>query len=300
MGTWKALCSKCLLFSEIKLKLLFKWQKEERQSDLAYNMSTVGVHCSVQISSLSFCCSRGKGMSSSRSALFSTVVRRLMRPSTSSSCDTVYRFLSFNRSPSVTVRRRICWSESAHWWLLCARISWKSHRLPGDLLLREMPSWFVYSRFEVCCVLSSAVSAPSFVCGRKCGSVSPLQKSCQDRWEVGRRLQCTLSVDFMEQILLEPFYGFIRMRDPRLKITNSSCKLLHTSAANNLWSLLWNKLKGTVSPDEISPEVICMKRPWLLDEIGWQQVSACCHVNTARFLLQYYHWNAELTDAFAY
>ncbi len=176
MGTWKALCSKCLLFSEIKLKLLFKWQKEERQSDLDYNMSTVGVHCSVQISSLSFCCSRGKGMNSSRSALFSPVVRRLMRPSTSSSCDTVYRFLFFNRSPSVTVRRRICWSESAHWWLLCARIPWKSHRLPGDLSLREMPILLVCSRIEICRLLSSAVSAPSFVCGRKCGSSEVLSR----------------------------------------------------------------------------------------------------------------------------
>jgi hypothetical protein len=68
------------------------WKREDSHSGLAQKLPQHGM------SSQNLCCSRGKGVSFSRSALFSHVVKRLVISLTSSYCETVCKVRSLSSS----------------------------------------------------------------------------------------------------------------------------------------------------------------------------------------------------------
>ncbi len=158
----------------------------EKGLDLAYQF----VYCrsasqqADQYPELTVYCSRGKDMSSSRSALFSIEVRQPVRSSTSGSCNTVWRFISFNMSPFVHLRERLtevlvtidgCSVPGVPKSLIgCQEICYCVKTSPVSLF----HSWS-------CCLLSSTVLVPFSVCGPECGSVGSIQKFCQNEWEIG-------------------------------------------------------------------------------------------------------------------
>jgi hypothetical protein len=97
-----------LLFPENRMEIPVCVEEKGCHSVLPKNLLTVGVCQTVLINSPSLCCSRRKGVSFSKSTLYSPVVKQPVHQIINlTSCETICRFCSFNRSPSVTVKQKI-------------------------------------------------------------------------------------------------------------------------------------------------------------------------------------------------